>query len=94
MGTGDTVEANTQTTLVTEVESRTDGTGVEGATANIYRSVGTITATAARAVVEHGLFSAETAGTMMDRSLFSVVNLANGDSLQFTYEATFNAESA
>ena len=92
-GTGATAEANTQTALVTEVATRTDGTQIEGATADIYKSVGTVSYSGSFAIVEHGIFTASTAGTMMDRSLFSAINVSSGDSIQFTYEATFNAEA-
>lgn len=91
MGTGNTAEAVGDTALVTEVESRVAGTQEEGASANIYKSVATITATASRAIVEHGLFSASSAGTLWDRSVFSVINLSTGDGIQFTYQATFPA---
>lgn len=93
MGTGNTAEASGDTALVTEVESRATGSQTEGASANIYRTVGTITATQARAVVEHGIFSASSAGTLLDRSVFSVINLALGDSIQFTYDLTLPAGS-
>lgn len=93
MGTGNTAEAVGDTALVTEVETRATGTTTEGASANIYRTVGTITATASRAIVEHGVFSASSSGTLLDRSVFSVINLANGDSIQFTYELTLPAGS-
>lgn len=92
-GTGTGAEANTETALATEVGSRVSGTQIEGATANIYKSVATISFSNTYAIVEHGLFSASSSGTMMDRSLFSAINVVSGDSIQFTYEATFNAES-
>lgn len=92
-GTGTTAENNTQTALVTEVESRIAGTQVEGATADIFKTVATINMTGTHAITEHGIFSANAAGTMMDRSVFSAINVGNGDSIQFTYEATFNAEA-
>jgi hypothetical protein len=90
IGTGNTAEAVGDTALVTEVESRVSGTQAANA-ANIYETVATITATAARAVVEHGVFSASTAGTLLDRTVFSVVNLAIGDSLQATYRLTLTS---
>ena len=93
MGTGSTAEAVGDTALVTQVESRVSGTQTEGASANIYRSVATITASATRAIVEHGLFSASTGGTLMDRSVFTVINLSSGDGIQFTYELTVPAGS-
>lgn len=92
-GTGTTAEAAGDTALVTEVESRVDGSAGEGASANIYRTVGTISYTSSFAITEHGLFSASTAGTLMDRSVFSAINVANGDSIEFTYELTFPSGS-
>ena len=90
VGTGNTAEAVGDTALVTEVETRANGTQAENA-ANIYESVGTITATGARAIVEHGVFSASSAGTLLDRTVFSVVNLASGDSLMATYRLTLTS---
>lgn len=74
----------------TDGEARATGTQVEGATADIYRSVGTISYTTTKAITEHGLFSIVTGGTMMDRTVFTVINVVNGDSIQFTYELTVN----
>lgn len=88
-GTSATGEAAGETALENEVATRATGTTTEGASANIYRSVGTIAYTSTLAIVEHGLFSASSGGTMMDRSEFSAINVVNGDSIQFTYELTF-----
>lgn len=93
IGTDGTAESASDTTLGVEVESRATGTQTEGASANEYETVGTITATASRAVVEHGVFSASTGGTLMDRSVFSVVNLSSGDSFEGTYTYTYNSGS-
>lgn len=93
MGTDNTAENASDTALGTEVESRATGTQTEGASANIYRSVATITATGSRAVVEHGLFSASSGGTLLDRSVFATINLSSGDSIEFTYELTVPAGS-
>jgi hypothetical protein len=92
-GTGSTAEANTQTALVTEVATRSIGTQIEGASANIFRTVATITYSGAFSIQEHAVLSAATVGTMMDRSVFSTISVTSGDSIQFTYEATFNAEA-
>lgn len=90
-GTGTTGEAVSDTALVTEVEAaRTSGTQTENA-ANIYESVGTIAYTATRAITEHGLFSAASAGSLMDRSVFSAINVLNGDSIQFTHRTTYTS---
>lgn len=102
IGTGGTAESSSDTALVTESTTAlnpdsTRGTGslTEGASANIFRTVGTLTADASIACTEHGIFSqsATGGGTLLDRSLFSVVNLASGDSLQATYDLTLTAGS-
>lgn len=102
IGTGNTAEAAADTALVTESttalnpdNTRATGSTTEGATANIYRTVGTLTADASIAAVEHGIFSqaATGGGTLLDRSVFSTVNLASADSLQATYDLTFTAGS-
>jgi hypothetical protein len=92
-GTGVAAENVSDTTLGTEVATRTSGTTVEGASANIYRTVGTITYSGTFAITEHGVFSASSAGTLLDRSVFSAINVISGDSIQFTYELTFPAGS-
>lgn len=100
LGTGGTAEASADTALVTELttqynpdNTRATGTQTTGGSSNVYRTVGTNTVDATAAVTEHGVFSAATAGTLLDRSLFSVVNLASGDSLQATYDFTLVAGS-
>lgn len=92
MGTGNTAEAVGDTLLVTYVETRSTGTQVSGGT-GAYQTVATITATTTRAIVEHGVFSVVTSNTatLLDRSVFSVINLLNGDSIQFTYTITWSA---
>lgn len=96
LGTGSTAEAAGDTALVTELTTQynpdnTRATGTAVKSTNTFTSVGTNTVDATAAVTEHGLFSASSAGTLFDRSIFSVVNLASGDSLQTTYVATFTA---
>lgn len=56
-------------------------------------STATLTPSAPVAITEHGIFSqaATGGGVLLDRSVFSVVNLASGDSLQATYDLTFAA---
>jgi hypothetical protein len=99
-GTGTTAEAQTQTALVTEettqyVVDNTRPTGTPSQpSANVYRSVATYSPDSGgtRAITEHGLFSATSAGTMLDRSVFAAVNLVAGsDSLQSTYDFTVTA---
>ena len=88
-GTGVVAENVSDTTLGTKVETgRATGTQVEGASTNIYRTVGTISYTATRAITEHGVFTQASGGTLVDRSVFTAINVDNGDSIQFTYELT------
>lgn len=89
-GTGTTAEAATNTALVAEVGSRVTGTQIEG-NANQYKSVATITYDGSYAITEHGLFNASSGGTLMDRTVFSPVNVISGDSIQFTFTITFTA---
>lgn len=75
----------------TDGESRATGNQGEGASANIYQSVGTISYTTTKAITEHGLFSQTTGTTLLDRHTFTAINVVNGDSIQFTYELTVSA---
>jgi len=91
-GVGVTGAAAADTDIeTTDGETRPTGTQVEGATAEIYRSVGTISYTTTKAITEHGLFSIVTGGTMMDHHVFAAINVVNGDSVTFTYELTCTA---
>jgi hypothetical protein len=90
VGTTDPVAGDTGIET-TDGESRATGTQTEGASANIYKSVGTVSYTSSKAVTEHGLFNDATTGTLMDRSEFAAVNVVSGDSIQFTYELAISA---
>ena len=96
IGTGATVAARTaavgDTALSTEAETRAAGTGSTVTTTqtnDTFQQVGTITATAARAVDEAGLFDASTVGNLFFSATFAVVNLAIGDSIQLTCKTQF-----
>lgn len=100
IGTGTNGESSSDSALQTELtteynpnNTRATGSQTEGASANIYRTVGTNTVDSAVAITEHGIFTSATsgAGTLLDRSTFSAVNLASGDSIQSTYDLTFTA---
>ena len=102
LGTGSGTEASTETALVTELttEYATNNTrpagnqfysGGDTTPTTGYYTQGTNTLDASAAVTEHGIFSASSSGTMLDRTAFSVVNLSSGDSLQTTYILTFTA---
>jgi len=81
-GVGTTPAAISDTDIeTTDGESRATGTQVENAH-NIYESVGTIAYTSTKAITEHGLFNASTGVTLMDRHVFTAVNVENGDSIK------------
>lgn len=101
VGTGNTAEAIGDTALVTESttalnpdSTRATGTRSQPA-ANQFRSTGTLTFDASAAIVEHGVFTqaATGGGTLLDRTVFSAVNMASGESLQCEYTITFTAGS-
>lgn len=99
LGTGTTAENQTHTALVTELTTeytgdvRATGSTTEGASANIFRTLGTNTldGTPGAALREHGIFSASTVGVMWDRTLFSAITLSSGDGLASTYDMTASA---
>jgi hypothetical protein len=99
LGTGGTAEAAGDTALVTELTTeytgnvRATGTTTESG-ATVYQTVATNTLDSGTpAITEHGVFSASSAGVLLDRSLFSAINLvgASGDALQSTYSLTLSA---
>lgn len=100
-GTGTTAEASGDTALVTEETTQyatdnTRPTGSQSSSTNTYTTVATYSPDSGgtRAITEHGIFTATSAGTLWDRTVFSAVNLvAASDSLQATYVATFPAGS-
>lgn len=100
-GTGTNAEAAGDTGLQTESTTAlnpdsTRATGTESQpAANQLRTIGTLTFDATAAVTEHGIFSqsATGGGTLWDRSVFSAINVASGDSIQFTYTCTVSSGS-
>lgn len=103
VGTGTTAENATQTALVTELTTQysssntrpTGSLGEKSGDAKTYETAATVTVSASVALTEHGIFSVPTSGSgvMLDRSVFSAVNLASGESLQATYQLTFPSGS-
>lgn len=96
MGTGATGAARTavaaDTALTTEVETRTSGTGSRVTTTvtnDTHQIVGTVTATATRAVDEAGVFDASSSGNMYVSATQNVVSLASGDSIAFTFQVKY-----
>lgn len=98
-GTGSTAEAIGDVALVTELttqyavdNTRPTGSQAAGGSANIYRTIATLSPDATVTIAEHGIFSATSAGTLFDRTVFTGVPLtASADSLQATYDVTFPA---
>jgi len=94
MGTGTTAAAITDTVIETEVETRTSGTSTvetTGSTTNdTYRVVGTVSATATRAIANAGLLTASSGGSLFVHSNFAVINLLTNDSITFTFNVLFN----
>jgi hypothetical protein len=100
IGTGSTAEGPTESALVTELTTeyttdniRATGTTAEGASANIYQTVGTNPVDATVALREHGVLdqAAVAGGVLLDRTLYALINLDDGDSLESTYELTLNS---
>ncbi len=99
IGTTNTAEAVGDTALAAEITTQynpdnTRATGTQGENgANVYQTVGTNTVDATVAAVEHGVLSqaATGGGVLLDRTVFTVVNLASADSLESTYELTVTA---
>ena len=91
-GTGSVAEAVGDTALGAEVETRATGTQSNPG-GGTYRTIGTVAFTGTRAITEHGIFSVVTSssGTLLDRSVFTAINVVNGDSIQFTYTLTLSA---
>lgn len=88
-GTGTNAESGTDTALQTEVETRDTGTQTSPS-AGQYRTVATHTYGNTFAITEQGVFSAVTLGTLLDRSVFSAINVVNGSQIQWTYTLTIS----
>lgn len=89
---GDTALQTESTTALNPDSTRATGTRSQPA-ANQYRSVGTLTFDASASVTEHGLLSqaATGGGSLWDRTVFTAIAVASGDSIQFTYTVTFTS---
>lgn len=98
-GTGTNAAQQTDTALQTESTTalnpdNTRATGTKSQpSANVLRTVGTVTFDASAAITEHGVFSqaATGGGTLWDRHTFSAINVVSADSIQFTYDCTISA---
>jgi hypothetical protein len=90
-GSGTGNEAVGDTALGTAVaEDRATGTQSQPS-ADVYKTIGTVTFANSYAITEHGLFSqaAKPGGTLLDRSKFAAVNVVATDKIEFTFTITF-----
>ena len=74
--------------------SRIEGTQTEqSASPQVYETVGTNTVDEASGAQEHGIFNYEGGGTgsLLDRTVFSIINLSASDAIQSTYRLTIQA---
>jgi hypothetical protein len=92
-GTGSVAAAIGDVGLGTQAGPTTRATGVQSnPVAGQYQSVATINYAGSLAITEWGLFNqAAQGGSLWDRRVFAAINVANGDSIQFTYQLTVTA---
>lgn len=103
LGTGATAEVIGNTALQTELTTQynpdsTRATGTLAGSTNVFTTVGTNTVDASASPTEWGLLNQAATGAfnqntnnLLDRVTFTAVALANGDSLQTTFNLTFPA---
>lgn len=88
IGTNSTTEAAADTQLGTEIARHTGTVSVSGA---VYSVVATFAAgTGTGAIVEYGLLTSNTAGTLFSRDTETVINKGAGDTLTVTTEVTLS----
>lgn len=96
-GSGSTAEASGDTALVSAQAGAQAVTGgaamTHGASSNIFRTVGTLTAGSAYGIREHGVFNASTGGILLDRSVVTNIDVNTDDVVTWTYELTVNTET-
>lgn len=80
-----------------ELDARTVGTQVEHSS-KVYKSIATETFDATAAITEHGVFNTAgaggppvTGGILMDRTVFSAINVVNGNQIEWTFTITFTS---
>jgi hypothetical protein len=91
VGSGSTAAAAGDTALGTQISSRVALTSTT-VTSNAVAYVAAFGAgVSTGAITEAGIFNASTSGTMLCRTVFSVVNKGASDTLQITWTITINA---
>jgi len=91
LGTGTTAASAGQTDLVSIAGSRVAITGATPGSTNVVYTATFAAGVSTGAITEAGIFNAATAGTMLCRTVFSVVNKAAGDSMAITWTITLAA---
>jgi len=88
LGTGTTAAAAGDTSLVVEThrELATSSRVTTDVTDDTAELVNTFNFTASHAITESGVLNASTTGTLLARQVFSAINVADGDSLQVTWD--------
>lgn len=89
-GTGTNTAAKGDTTLQTAGSEAREATTDSQPSANVFRTVATLTADGAKTISEFGLFDALTGGTLIVRSDFTGIALALNDSIEFTCDLTLS----
>ena len=91
LGTGTTAAANGDTTLGTLISSSRTALTTTTVSSNTITYVATFNAgVGTGAVTEAGIFNASSAGTMLCRTVFPVVNKQSGDSMTVTWTVTIS----
>lgn len=89
LGTGTNAANASDTTLQTELSTRSAGTLTP--TSNVWQNIASFgPGVDTGAITESGIFSASTSGTMFARQTFAVINKGAGDTLQVTWQITFS----
>jgi hypothetical protein len=89
LGTGTTAAANSDTTVQTEISGARVTLTSTTVTANTITYVASFAAgVGTGAVTEAGILNASTAGTLLCRTVFPVVNKQAGDSMTVTWTVT------
>jgi len=90
-GTDNTAEAVGDTALYAETTNPTRVTGTkEQNTSTTIDFTATQAFVSSLSIVEHGLFSSASAGTLWDRSVFATITVGNGDQIQWVYTLTLS----
>jgi hypothetical protein len=90
VGSGTTAAAAGQTALVTAVGARVALTSTTVATNAVTYVAAFVAGASTGAITEAGLFNALTAGTMLCRTVFAVVNKGVDDTLSIQWIVTIN----